>query len=95
MRPWQAQPTDQRILLDIYASGKDAQESFNRRVDDSLPPGWRWEGMTAVFWDCLDGKDMQEIIKEIMGQIPECRTGKDEIRWLPGRKATRCGSCGS
>jgi hypothetical protein len=95
MRPWTPEQKDQRFILDIYASGMDSPTSFNRRENEDLPPGWRWEGMTASYWSCLEGKDLEGVVKGVVRRMVGFGAGKDEIRWFPRNKAEKCEACGA
>jgi hypothetical protein len=58
-----------------------------------LPPGWRWESTKAVHDAAQEAKELQEVVEAIQGRMAGFGGGKDEIKWLPGCQAGRCGAC--
>lgn len=97
MRPWSAQPKDQRFLLTIYASDHQVPGGVTLTGGSAnfrkLPPGWRWNGARAIYEPGQEVTDLQEAMKAIQGRMAGFGGGKDEIKWLPGCQAGRCGAC--
>lgn len=88
-----ADVTDRRFLLNIYAPGLKPPSNVDIGWGaDPLPPGWRYEGDSAIFLPDLEEKDLEEEVKKMKGMMWS-RVKGDEIRWLGGAQAGRCGAC--